>query len=182
MRAAQIGMLANTALAIIKLIAGVVGHSYALIADAAESSADILSSLVVFGGLRIASQPADENHPYGHGRAEALAGAIVSIMLLIAAIGIALRSDPRDRHAASHSCRMDTRRSARRHHRQADTRAQRDACRRGDGQQSGDGGRAASQERRDHVDRGIHRNQHRRRRRTAAGSRLTIGPRCSRRA
>jgi cation diffusion facilitator family transporter len=89
MRAAQVGMLVNLILAVIKLIAGIVGHAYALVADAVESTADIFSSLVVYGGLRIAAQPADEDHPYGHGRAEALAGALVAIMLLIAGIGIA---------------------------------------------------------------------------------------------
>jgi cation diffusion facilitator family transporter len=89
MRAAQVGMLVNLILAVIKLIAGIVGHAYALVADAVESSADIFSSLVVYGGLRIAAQPADEDHPYGHGRAEALAGALVAIMLLIAGLGIA---------------------------------------------------------------------------------------------
>jgi len=89
MRAAQIGILVNTALAITKLIAGVVGHAYALTADAIESTADIFSSLIVLGGLHIASQPADENHPYGHGRAEALAAAVVSLMILAAAVGIA---------------------------------------------------------------------------------------------
>jgi cation diffusion facilitator family transporter len=91
-RAARTGMLANTALAIIKLIAGVVGHSYALIADAVESTADIFSSIVVWGGLHIAAQPADDDHPYGHGRAEALAGAIVSLMLVGAAFGIAIQA------------------------------------------------------------------------------------------
>ena len=89
MRAAQVGMLVNLILAVIKLIAGIVGHAYALVADAVESTADIFSSLVVYGGLRIAAQPADEDHPYGHGRAEALAGALVAIMLLIAGLGIA---------------------------------------------------------------------------------------------
>jgi cation diffusion facilitator family transporter len=89
MRAAQVGMLVNLILAVIKLIAGIVGHAYALVADAVESTADIFSSLVVYGGLRIAAQPADEDHPYGHGRAEALAGALVAIMLLIAGVGIA---------------------------------------------------------------------------------------------
>ena len=54
MRAAQIGILVNTALAITKLIAGVVGHAYALTADAIESTADIFSSLIVLGGLHIA--------------------------------------------------------------------------------------------------------------------------------
>jgi cation diffusion facilitator family transporter len=92
MRAAQVGMLVNLVLAVIKLIAGIVGHAYALVADAVESTADIFSSLVVYGGLRIAAQPADEDHPYGHGRAEALAGALVAIMLLIAAVGIAIEA------------------------------------------------------------------------------------------
>ena len=85
-------MLINLILAIIKLIAGIVGHAYALVADAVESTADIFSSLVVYGGLHIAAQPADENHPYGHGRAEALAGALVAIMLLIAGVGIAIEA------------------------------------------------------------------------------------------
>lgn len=92
MRAAQVGMLVNLILAIIKLIAGIVGHAYALVADAVESTADIFSSLVVYGGLHIAAQPADEDHPYGHGRAEALAGALVALMLLIAAVGIAIEA------------------------------------------------------------------------------------------
>lgn len=85
-------MFVNLVLAIIKLIAGIVGHAYALVADAVESTADIFSSLVVYGGLRIAAQPADENHPYGHGRAEALAGAFVALMLIAAAIGIAIEA------------------------------------------------------------------------------------------
>ncbi|MEO7043276.1 MAG: cation diffusion facilitator family transporter [Gemmatimonadaceae bacterium] len=92
LRAAQVGMFVNLILAIIKLIAGVVGHAYALVADAVESTADIFSSLVVYGGLRIAAQPADEDHPYGHGRAEALAGAFVALMLIAAAIGIAIEA------------------------------------------------------------------------------------------
>ena len=85
-------MAVNLILAIIKLIAGIIGHAYALVADAVESTADIFSSLVVYGGLRIASQPADEDHPYGHGRAEALAGALVALMLLAAALGIAIEA------------------------------------------------------------------------------------------
>lgn len=92
MRAAQVGMLVNLVLAIIKLIAGIVGHAYALVADAVESTADIFSSLVVYGGLHIAAQPADEDHPYGHGRAEALAGALVALMLFAAALGIAIEA------------------------------------------------------------------------------------------
>lgn len=91
-RAAQIGLLINALLAAIKLVAGVVGHAYALVADAVESTADIFSSLIVWGGLAIAAQPADEDHPYGHGKAEALATAIVSLMLLAAAVGIVVEA------------------------------------------------------------------------------------------
>jgi cation diffusion facilitator family transporter len=91
-RAAQIGMIINAALAGVKLTAGIVGNTYALVADAIESSADVFGSLIVWGGLAIGAQPADEDHPYGHGRAEALATAVVSFMLLGAAIGIAYQA------------------------------------------------------------------------------------------
>lgn len=89
-RAAQAGLLVNTLLVIIKLISGIVGHSYALIADAIESSTDIFSSLIVWGGLQVAARPADETHPYGHGKAESLAAAAVAILLLGAAVSIAV--------------------------------------------------------------------------------------------
>ena len=88
-RVAQLGILANTALAITKLVAGFLGNSYALIADAIESTADILSSLIVWGGLRVASREPDATYPFGYGRAETLAGATVAIMLLGAALVIA---------------------------------------------------------------------------------------------
>jgi cation diffusion facilitator family transporter len=91
-RATQLGLLVNAALALAKLLAGVIGHSYALIADAIESAADVFSSLIVWGGLQIAAQPADEDHPYGHGRAESLAAAVVGIMLVGAAVGIAVQA------------------------------------------------------------------------------------------
>ena len=88
-RAAQTGLIINAVLAAVKLAAGLLGHTYALVADALESTADIFASLVVWGGLHIAAQPADDNHPYGHGKAEALAAAVVSLMLIGAAVGIA---------------------------------------------------------------------------------------------
>ena len=91
-RAAQLGVLANAALAITKLVAGFVGNSYALVADAIESSADILSSLIVWGGLRVASREPDASYPFGYGRAETLAGATVAIMLLGAALVIAVEA------------------------------------------------------------------------------------------
>jgi cation diffusion facilitator family transporter len=92
LRSAQTGMLVNTVLAIIKFVAGIVGNTYALVADAVESTADIFSSLIVWSGLRIAGREADKDYPFGYGRAEALAGAIVSLMLIGAAIGIAVEA------------------------------------------------------------------------------------------
>lgn len=89
-RWAQAGLITNALLVLVKLIAGIVGHANALVADAVESSADIFSSLIVWMGLSIAARPADEDHPYGHGKAEPLAAAVVSLMLLGAAIGIVI--------------------------------------------------------------------------------------------
>lgn len=89
-RAAQLGMLVNAALAIVKLVAGIVGNTYALVADAVESTADIFGSLVVWGGLRVASRDPDEEYPFGYGKAESVAAVVVSMMLLAAAVGIAL--------------------------------------------------------------------------------------------
>lgn len=91
-RAVVWGVIANLSLAIIKVVTGVVGNSYALIADGIESTADVVSSLVVWTGLRIASQPADEDHPYGHGKAESIAGVIAALGLLAAAAIIATQS------------------------------------------------------------------------------------------
>jgi cation diffusion facilitator family transporter len=91
-RIALLGLLVNFTLAIIKLLAGLLGHSYALIADAVESMADIFGSVVVWGGIQIARQPPDEKHPYGHGKAEALAAMVVGMMLVGAAIGIAVEA------------------------------------------------------------------------------------------
>jgi cation diffusion facilitator family transporter len=88
-RSTQAGLAANVALVLVKLAAGLVGHSYALIADALESSSDIFASLIVWFGLHLAAQPADDNHPFGHGKAEPLATMAVSLMLVGAAIAIA---------------------------------------------------------------------------------------------
>ena len=65
-------MVVNVLLAVTKGIAGVLGNSYALIADAVESTLDIIGSMVVWSGLRIAMTPPDDDHPYGHGKAEPL--------------------------------------------------------------------------------------------------------------
>ena len=91
-RAAQAGLLANSLLAAVKLVAGVLGNSYALVADAIESTADIFSSAIVWGGLRIASREADDEYPWGYGKAESLAAAVVSLLLCGAAVGIAIEA------------------------------------------------------------------------------------------
>jgi cation diffusion facilitator family transporter len=91
-RSAQLGMIVNALLAITKLVAGVLGSTYALVADAVESTADIFSSLIVWGGLSVASRNPDEDYPFGYGKAESLAAAVVSIMLIGAAMGIAFEA------------------------------------------------------------------------------------------
>lgn len=85
-------MAVNFFLAGSKLAAGIFGHSHALVADAVESFADIFSSLIVWRGLVVAAAPPDEDHPYGHGKAEPIAAAIVSVMLLGAALWIAVQA------------------------------------------------------------------------------------------
>ncbi len=82
----------NTALAIIKGLAGFFGNSYALIADAIESTTDIFSSFLVLFGLKYANRPPDKNHPYGHGRAEPLVTFLVVGFLITSATIIAYES------------------------------------------------------------------------------------------
>lgn len=91
-RTAQFGLLANAGLAAVKIVAGVVGNSYALIADGVESTADVFSSLVVWSGLRIATRDPDEAYPFGYGKAEPLAASIVALLMVVAAIGISVEA------------------------------------------------------------------------------------------
>ena len=86
------GLFVNAALGIVKLVAGLLGNSTALVADAIESLADLVSSLIVWSGLQIAKLPPDDDHPYGHGRAESLATLIVVLMLFGAAIAICIEA------------------------------------------------------------------------------------------
>lgn len=92
MRSTLVGIGVNLILAIIKATAGVLGNSYALIADAVESTLDVVSSLIVWTALKISTRPPDANHPYGHGKAEPLAAVAVSLALFGAAVGIAIES------------------------------------------------------------------------------------------
>ena len=83
------GIALNAVLAMVKFAGGVFGHTYALIADAAESMLDILSSTLVWAGFRVAAQPPDANHPYGHGKAEPLAGLAVALFIFLMAAWVA---------------------------------------------------------------------------------------------
>jgi cation diffusion facilitator family transporter len=92
LRLSRLALVINALLAGIKIAAGIFGNSYVLIADGIESTADIFSSVVVWSGLRVAVIPADENHPFGHGKAESVASVFVSLLLLGAALLIAVQS------------------------------------------------------------------------------------------
>src|SRR2546423_673749 len=89
---ALLGILVNAVLAAVKITSGVVGHSYALIADGFESTFDIVSSLIMWGGLKYAARPPDASHPYGHGKAEPLAAIIGALMVGGAAAGFIVES------------------------------------------------------------------------------------------
>jgi len=88
MKSAVLGIGVNLALALAKCSAGLLGQSFALVADGVESLADVVSGLVVYFGLKIATKPPDADHPYGHGKAEPMAALVVSLALVAAALGI----------------------------------------------------------------------------------------------
>jgi len=85
------GLFSNLALIAIKAVAGILGNSFALLADAVESATDALSSLFLWMGLRYAQRPPDENHPYGHGRLEPLLTFLVVAFLLGSALSIGIQ-------------------------------------------------------------------------------------------
>ena len=82
----------NAVLALIKIYAGIQGHAQALVADGLESAADVVSSLIVLWGISLAARPADQDHPYGHGKYDSLASVAVAGMLLAAAAWIGVES------------------------------------------------------------------------------------------
>ena len=91
-KATYFSIIGNSSLALVKWLAGFFGNSYALIADAIESTADIFASFLVLFGLKYASRPADKNHPYGHGRIEPLITFLVVGFLITSATIIAFTS------------------------------------------------------------------------------------------
>ena len=91
-RVALLGMMINVVLAAAKIIAGLLGNAYVLIADGIESALDVGGSAVIWGGLKFAARPPDATHPYGHGKAEPIAAIVVSVGVLAAALGLAIQS------------------------------------------------------------------------------------------
>ncbi|WDI44004.1 cation diffusion facilitator family transporter [Bremerella sp. P1] len=85
-RAAVLGLVVNLLLGVVKLTAGIVGSSFALIADAVNSIGDVVTTVVILFALRIAQRPADEEHPYGHSRAEAIAATNVALLIILSAV------------------------------------------------------------------------------------------------
>jgi divalent metal cation (Fe/Co/Zn/Cd) transporter len=101
-RASLKSVIISLALSAVKVISGVVGHSYALIADGAESILDVVSGVIVAGSLKIAAQPPDEKYPFGYGKVEPVAALVISTALLATAIGIAIQS-VREIHMPRHA-------------------------------------------------------------------------------
>jgi len=88
-RAAVVGLSINLALGVIKLAGGIAAHSFALIADSVNSLGDVLTSAVVVFAFRIAQRPPNPRHPYGHMRAEAVAGSNMALLVVFSAVMIA---------------------------------------------------------------------------------------------
>jgi cation diffusion facilitator family transporter len=85
-RAALLGLAVNLVLGIVKLLGGIIGNSFALVADAVNSLGDCVTTVVVLVALRISQRPADEEHPYGHTRAEGIAATNVSLLIVVSAV------------------------------------------------------------------------------------------------
>lgn len=91
-RASLGGVVVSVVLGAIKVLAGVLGNSYALLADGVESMLDVVSGIVVAGSLKIAAQPPDERYPYGYGKIEPAAALVIATGLIATAVGIAIQS------------------------------------------------------------------------------------------
>lgn len=91
-RASLTAVLISFALGVVKIVTGIFGHSYALIADGVESMLDVASGLIVAGSLKLAAQPPDEDYPFGYGKVEPTAALVIAVGLLVAAIVIMIQS------------------------------------------------------------------------------------------
>jgi len=90
--ATWIGIIVNLLLTVIKAIGGILTGSRALVADALHSASDVVSSIVVLFAVKIANKPPDEEHPYGHGKAEGVASIIVALLLIVVGVEISISS------------------------------------------------------------------------------------------
>jgi cation diffusion facilitator family transporter len=90
--AAWVSLISNICLTILKIVVGVLFQSQVLIADGVHNGADVIASVATLSSMRISSRPADEDHPYGHGKAEVIAAGIVSVLLILASLLIAYES------------------------------------------------------------------------------------------
>lgn len=84
--AALLGLVVNLILGAVKLVGGILGNSFALVADAVNSIGDVVTTLVVLFALRVAQLPADDEHPYGHSRAEGIAASNVALLVIVSAL------------------------------------------------------------------------------------------------
>jgi cation diffusion facilitator family transporter len=92
LRSTTIGIITSAVLAVVKAVGGILGNSYALIADAIESTTDVFTSCLLWLGLKWAAKPPDKDHPYGHGKMEALIAIGIAIVLCGAAVFISIES------------------------------------------------------------------------------------------
>lgn len=87
--AAFLGLVVNLLLGVVKLVGGIVGNSFALIADSVNSIGDVVTTMIVLFALRVAQSPPDAEHPYGHTRAEAIAASNVALLVIVSALIVA---------------------------------------------------------------------------------------------
>ena len=91
-RVSLVTILLNALLSIFKLVAGLLGHSNAMISDAIHSASDVFSTIIVIIGVRLSSKDSDREHPYGHERLECVAAIILSIILFMTGLGIGIQA------------------------------------------------------------------------------------------
>lgn len=87
-RVSMVTIIGNILLSVIKLLAGIIAHSSAMISDAVHSASDVFSTIIVMIGIRLASKEADKEHPYGHERLECVAAIVLAMVLFITGLGI----------------------------------------------------------------------------------------------
>lgn len=89
-KASKVSIIINLILSVLKLIAGIISASFAMITDAIHSASDVFSSIIVIIGVKIANKKSDKSHPYGHERFECVASIILSTILILTGIGIGI--------------------------------------------------------------------------------------------